>query len=124
MFLGLLFGCTGFVIMGAANFAWVFMAGIPFVALWGLAGPSMQSLMSRRVAPTEQGQLQGALGSIRGITGMIGPVIVTGTFAQTAGPRALIEAPGTVYYLAAALVIATMFVAWRATQPRAALATE
>ena len=40
--------------------------------LWGFAGPSAQSLMSRRVTPHEQGQLQGAQSSLRGIGGLIG----------------------------------------------------
>jgi len=124
MMLGLLFGFTGFVLLGSANTGAMFMTGIPFMALWGLAGPSMQSLMSRRVQSNEQGQLQGAMGSIRGITGMIGPLVMTGTFTLTAGPRAFIEVPGMVYYLAAALVIATLFVAWRATQLRAVLVTQ
>ncbi len=124
MLLGLLFGFIGFTILGIANVGTVFMVGIPFVALWGLAGPSMQSLMSRRVQATEQGQLQGALGSIRGITGMVGPLVMTGTFALTAGPRALTEAPGIVYFLAATLVLATWFVAWRATRMRVAVVAE
>jgi MFS transporter, DHA1 family, tetracycline resistance protein len=118
MYLGLVFGFTGFAILGAASSGSLFMAGIPFIALWGLAGPAMQSLMSRRVSATEQGQLQGAIGSIRGITGMLGPLIMTGTFAYTAGSRALFEAPGMVYFLAAAFVIATLLLVWRATQSR------
>jgi MFS transporter, DHA1 family, tetracycline resistance protein len=47
----------------------------------GLFGPSVQGLMTRRVAPTEQGQLQGADSSIMGITGLIGPALFTLTFA-------------------------------------------
>ena len=34
--------------------------GVPVMALWGLAGPALQGLMSRLVSPSEQGQLQGA----------------------------------------------------------------
>lgn len=124
MYLGLMFGVIGFVLLGMAYTGAMFMAGIPFIAMWGLAGPSMQSQMSRRVSSVEQGQLQGAIGSIRGITGMIGPIIVTGTFSITAGSRAFIEAPGTVYYLAAAFVVATLLLVWRTTQARAALVTE
>jgi len=123
MYLGLAFGFTGFVVMGMANVGLVFLVGIPFVALWGLAGPAMQALMSRRVQANEQGQLQGAVGSIRGITGMIGPGLMTGTFALTAGSRAWIEAPGMVYYLAGALVIATWVLVWRATKMQTALAS-
>jgi DHA1 family tetracycline resistance protein-like MFS transporter len=124
MFLGLFFGLVGFVLVGYANVAWVFMLSIPFLALWGLAGPAMQSLMSQRVQASEQGQLQGAMGSIRGITGMIGPIVMLGTFSYTAGQDALVEAPGTVYYLAAALVVVTWVVAWSAIKHRVALAPE
>lgn len=124
MYAGLLFGFAGFVILGMAHTGTVFMLGIPFIALWGLSGPAMQSLMSCRVQPNEQGQLQGAIGSIRGITGMIGPIIMTGTFAQTAGSRAMIEAPGTVYYLAAALVIVTLLLVWRVARTQTTLAIE
>jgi DHA1 family tetracycline resistance protein-like MFS transporter len=119
MVMGLTFGAVGFAMFGSANSGLFFLAGIPFVALWGMAGPAMQSLMSRRVLATEQGQLQGAVGSIRGMTGMIGPILMGGLFSQTAGPRALIEAPGAIYYLAAILVIATITIAWFATKQRA-----
>ncbi len=122
MMLGLVFGFVGFIVLGGASVGAIFMAGIPFVALWGLAGPAMQSLMSRRVQANEQGQLQGALGSIRGITGMIGPILMTGVFTQTAGPRAITELPGAVYFVAALLVVFTLSIAWRATQPSAVLA--
>ena len=44
-------------------------AGIPWQALWGIANPASMALMSRRVGPDEQGQLQGANASIAGIAG-------------------------------------------------------
>jgi hypothetical protein len=37
--------------------------GIPVMALWGVAGAAIQALMTRRVAPDQQGQLQGATSS-------------------------------------------------------------
>lgn len=113
---GLICGIGGFVLSGAANTGAIFLLSIPLIALWGLAGPAMQSLMSRRVLATEQGQLQGAVGSIRGITGMIGPIVMTNVFAVTAGSHALIEEPGAVYYLAAMLLVVTMLMAWFATR--------
>ncbi len=51
------------------------------MAFWGLAGPATQSLMTRRVSSSEQGQLQGAIASINGVTGLIGPTLFTQTFA-------------------------------------------
>ena len=56
-----------------------FWAGIPLLALWGFASPAALGLMSHRVGPTEQGQLQGANASIMGIANLLGP----GLFAQT-----------------------------------------
>jgi DHA1 family tetracycline resistance protein-like MFS transporter len=121
MALGLLFGCIGFAVLGGADNSAMFVFGIPLIAMWGLAGPAMQSLMSRRVHATEQGRLQGALGSIRGITGMLGPVLMGGLFTQTAGPRAPVEAPGAVYFLASILVVCTFAVAWRSVRTSATL---
>jgi len=124
MTFGLLAGCIGFALMGAAGAGGVFMAGIPFIAFWGLAGPSIQALMSRRVLATEQGQLQGALGGIRGIVGVVGPLLIAKVFKFTAGANALVELPGTVYFCSAALLIFTFSVAWRSTQRHSVLATE
>ena len=124
MVYGMLCGCVGFFIFGFASTGLMFMFGIPLIALWGIAGPAIQSQMSRRVQANEQGQLQGAVASIRGITGVIGPFVMNGTFALTAGKSALIELPGMVYYLAAMLVAFTLLVAWAGTQARSVLATE
>jgi DHA1 family tetracycline resistance protein-like MFS transporter len=62
-----------------------------------------------------QGELQGALGSVRGISMLIGPALFTLTFAQFAGPwraRGLIGAP---WLLAAALYAVSLVIAWRVT---------
>ena len=78
---GLLFGSLGMVIYGLAPTGPMFWLGVPVMALWGLVGPSLQDMMSRRVSPSEQGQLQGANSSSRSIAGLIGPAVFTATFA-------------------------------------------
>ena len=70
---GLLFGLSGFVLYGLAPSGLWFMAGVPLVALGGLSGPAMQGLMTREIGPSDQGKLQGALASIQGVAGLIGP---------------------------------------------------
>ena len=67
----------GFFVYGFAHRG----LGIPFKAFWGLTGPATQALMSRRVNGSEQGQLQGALASINGMTGLIGPTLFSQIFA-------------------------------------------
>src|ERR1700732_1402401 len=78
---GLFCGFLGFAGFALASRGWMIIAVIPFIALWGIAGPAMQSLMSRRVDPSSQGKLQGAINSLRAITGMAGPVLFTQVFA-------------------------------------------
>lgn len=114
--LGLACGATGMAIYGAASAGWVFLAGIPVMALWGLAGPSAQSLMSRRVDPSEQGQLQGANSAMQAITGMIGPALFTQAFAQAIAKRGGLELPGLPFYLASAMLVASALIAWRVTR--------
>ena len=74
LLVGLLCGAIGFSVYGVASEGWIFWLGIPVMAFWGLAGPATQALMTRRVSSSEQGQLQGAIASINGLTGLIGPI--------------------------------------------------
>ena len=80
---GLVCGVAGFLLFALASSGSLFLVGIAFLALMGIANPAFQALMSRRVDPMEQGQLQGALGSIRAVTGMLGPIMFTQIFAAS-----------------------------------------
>lgn len=102
---GLLFGATGMAIYGLAPTSFWFVVGIPIMALWGLYGPSAQGLMTRRVGPTAQGQLQGALSSVTGITGIIGPGLFSFTFATSIDPSRSWHVPGIAFLLASALLV-------------------
>lgn len=109
---GLSCGVGGFLAFGLAPVGAVFLVGIALVALWGVANPSFQSLMSRRIDPAEQGQLQGALGSIRAVTGMIGPLVFTQVFAAAVrhGGEPVLGAP---FLLSAVLLALTMVIGAR-----------
>jgi MFS transporter, DHA1 family, tetracycline resistance protein len=109
---GLLFGSLGMVIYGLAPTGPLFWLGVPVMALWGVAGPSLQDMMSRRVGPSEQGQLQGANSSSRSIAGLIGPGIFTATFAHMIG-----WLPGASFLLAALLLMLAAGVTWVVTAP-------
>jgi DHA1 family tetracycline resistance protein-like MFS transporter len=71
--------------------------------------------MTRRVGPSEQGELQGALGSIRGASMLIGPGIFAATFAQFIGPWHAAGVPGAPWYIAAVMYAVAALIAWRAT---------
>jgi DHA1 family tetracycline resistance protein-like MFS transporter len=109
---GLFCGFLGFLIYAIAPTTWWFLLGLPVSALWGFAGPNAQGLMTRRVSPSEQGQLQGAISSLRGIAGLLGPLLFTQTFASVVGPGHPIAWSGAPFMLAAILLCASLGTAW------------
>jgi DHA1 family tetracycline resistance protein-like MFS transporter len=111
LLLGLFFGFIGFLGFALATRGWILLAVIPFIALWGIAGPAMQSLMSKHVDGSSQGKLQGAINSLRAITGMAGPVLFTQVFAMAIAPHVKIYFPGAPYFLAAVLLLASLALA-------------
>src|SRR5205823_15031731 len=116
---GLLFGTIGFAGFALAARGWVILAVIPFIALWCIAAPAMQSLMARHVDPSSQGKLQGAINSLRAITGMAGPVLFTQIFTIAISPHYEIHLPGAPYYLAAVLLLSSLLLAVYVTRSRA-----
>ncbi len=114
---GLLFGVISFLCYGLAPSSLIFLAGIPLGGLLGLTGPSMQALMTQRVKPSEQGQLQGALSSMRGISGMIGPLLFTQIFTVAIQGDRLPHLPGAPYLLSAVLILGAVLLSWRVARP-------
>jgi DHA1 family tetracycline resistance protein-like MFS transporter len=122
MLAGLLFGVAGFTIYGLAVTGAIFWAALPVTALWGLSGPPMQGMMTRHVSASEQGQLQGALSSLRGIAFMIGPLVFTNVFASFIGTNRDWHLPGAPYLLAALMIGVSTLIAWQTTRLKSILA--
>ena len=121
LLLGLSCGMLGFGIYGFADHGWMFLVGIPISAIWGLAAPSTQALITRQVGPEVQGRIQGALMSLVSMAGIIGPGIFAGSFGWFIGPRAPVHLPGAPFLIAALLLGAAIAIAWRyarETSPR------
>lgn len=114
---GLLFGGLGFVVYGVAWSTAIFMGGILVGSLWSLAGPTSQSLMTRRVSASVQGELQGAIASLRGVAMLIGPGMFSLTFAYFIAPEHAL--PGAPWYLAGALLLVSLVIAWVVTEDKA-----
>ena len=58
-----------------------YICAMPVSCLGGLLIPGLQGMMSRRVGPSEQGQLQGANQSMAGLASMMGPSLFGLSFA-------------------------------------------
>jgi MFS transporter, DHA1 family, tetracycline resistance protein len=113
LLLGLGCGAAGFLIYGAAPTGPLFWLGIPVMALWGVAGAALQALTTQRVAPDQQGQLQGATSSVQSVSQLVGPFLFTLTFAYFIGAQAPLKLPGAPFLLASALLVLALVIAAR-----------
>jgi DHA1 family tetracycline resistance protein-like MFS transporter len=86
------------------------------MAMWGFAMPAAQALMTRQVAPTEQGRLQGSVGSLNSVAGIIGPLLFTSVFAQVTGRHVHSYWVGLTFWMAAAMILASLLLAMRGTR--------
>jgi MFS transporter, DHA1 family, tetracycline resistance protein len=110
---GMVIGMTGLAVFALAPIGLLFALGIPLWALFGLTNPSLQSLMSRRVDQLEQGRLQGALASLRGIASLVAPLLFTGAFAAPVGSFRHLGMPGAPFLLGVLLLAASLAAATR-----------
>lgn len=125
MIFGLCGGAVGIALMGWAPTGVAFIVAMFPNALWGLAMPTLQSLMTRRVGESEQGQLQGANMSVASIAGVASPLFFgwiysvsvgegggraaawlsdRGLPAVSAAVDALLSEPGLAFYLASVVL--------------------
>lgn len=112
------FGACGLLMAGLARNGALFLASIPIISIWNMGMPAAQSIMTRRVSEREQGELQGALGSLRSITFLIGPGLFSWTYAWFIDPARTVHVPGGPYFVGAALLFTAMLMSTRIEQPR------
>lgn len=116
LLLGATAGVIGLTIQGLAPHGWMFWLGIPFNSLWGFTHAAANSLMSRRLGPSEQGRLQGANACMMGIAGLIGPGLFSQVYAVALAHPGAFPGPGAPFFVAVALLLVALVMAVRATR--------
>ncbi|MEK6566759.1 MAG: MFS transporter, partial [Bacteroidota bacterium] len=113
VYVGLGFYSLGLLLLAFANQSWMMFAFLVPYCLGGIAGPSLQGIMSTQVPPNEQGELQGALSSLISVTMIIGPPLMTNSFAFFTGNGAPFRFPGAPMFIGALLTLASALIARR-----------
>lgn len=121
LYIGQFFGAIGMFIAGLARTGAVYLASIPIISMWNISMPAAQGMMTQRVSEREQGELQGAIGSLRSLAFLIGPGLFSWTFAFFIDPKRSFQLPGAPYYLAATLLFTAMLMSMRIRQPQMAV---
>lgn len=112
MILGLCGGTVGIALMGWAPTGVAFILAMLPNALWGLAMPTLQSLMTRRVSESEQGQLQGANMSVASIAGVASPLFFGWVYSESVEQGMWAPNPGLAFYLAAGVLALAALIGW------------
>jgi len=95
-----------------AEAGWMLPWIAAFGALGGLAGPSIQSMVTKTVDETEQGEVQGALTSLQGLTSIAAPLVFTsGLFGYFTSKNAPIIFAGAPFLLGGVLIFVAFFTA-------------
>ena len=119
IFLGLGLYGLGLLLFAFATKTWMMFVFLVPYCLGGLAGPALQSVISAKVPPNEQGQLQGALTSLQSATAIIGPPIMTNLFAFFTQPSAPVYFPGAPFLLASVIMAVSGVLAYFALRAKA-----
>lgn len=108
--IGLSMYVVGMLLFAFASQGWMMFAFMIPYSLGGIAGPSIQSLMTSHVPSNEQGELQGALTSLVSLTSIIGPLVMTGLFSYFTSPTTPVYFPGAPFMMGAILTLASVFI--------------
>ncbi|CAO3425633.1 TCR/Tet family MFS transporter [Azospirillum doebereinerae] len=78
--LGVAGACTTLIVMTFATQSWMIFAIMPVFALGGIGVPALQSLASRQVNESQQGQFQGVLASALSLASIVAPLAFSSVY--------------------------------------------
>ncbi|MEM9144284.1 MAG: TCR/Tet family MFS transporter [Bacteroidota bacterium] len=108
---GFLLWTLGMFLFALAKEPWMLYAFLVPYALGGVAGPTVQGIISNQVSEKEQGNLQGAITGLVSITAIVGQLLFSPVFYYFIRPEAAVYFPGAPYVVAAGLLFMAFLLA-------------
>lgn len=110
---GFIFWTLGMILLSLAftpSLLYIFL--VPYI-LGGIAGPTLQGVISNEVPDNEQGNLQGTITSIAGLTAFIGPILFSTIFTFFTKKDAVFYYPGASFALGGIILVVATFIAFK-----------
>lgn len=103
--------CIALIVMAFANQGWMVFAIMPIFALGGIGAPALQSLATRQVGESQQGQFQGVLASAVSLASIICPLAFSSVYftVRAQWPGAIWLSALVVYAIMVPLVLDLRF---------------
>lgn len=108
---GVASACVALLVMAFATQSWMIFAIMPIFALAGIGVPALQSLATRQVDESEQGQFQGMLASAVSLASIVAPLAFSSFYfvAKSQWPGAIWLSVVVVYVISVPLVLGLRF---------------
>ncbi|MGB4960184.1 MAG: TCR/Tet family MFS transporter [Saprospiraceae bacterium] len=103
----------GMFLFAFATQTWMMFAFLLPYCFGGIAMPNLQSYMVGKVAPNQQGELQGGLTSLMSLTTIIGPIMMTSLFYYFTTELAPFMFPGAAFFMGGILMAISLSITWR-----------
>ena len=100
--LGYGFAMAAYACLSAAVLPVLVFAGLVLQSMGAISGPAVQAMVSSRTPADRQGEMQGALSSLQGLTAIVSPLFAGWLFGVFTGPHAPVWFPGAPFLAAAA----------------------
>ena len=113
---GIAVASVGYFGYGIASASWMMFAWLATWFLGALVMPSTNALMSHRVEKSAQGELQGAVASLFGLSSIVGPPLMTQLFGRFSAPDAPVQLPGAAFFASTLLAWTSFALYYRATR--------
>jgi DHA1 family tetracycline resistance protein-like MFS transporter len=108
---GVAAACVALIVMAFATQAWMIFAVMPVFALGGIGAPALQSLATRQVDESQQGEFQGVLASAVSLASIVCPLAFSSIYfgVRAQWPGAIWLSALVVYAIVVPLVLGLRF---------------
>ncbi len=97
---GYTFAACAYAAFAFARAGWAIYLGVVLQSFGAIAGPAVQAMISANAGPDRQGEIQGALASLQGLTAIVSPLAAGWLFGAFTGPDAPVYFPGAPFLMA------------------------
>ena len=115
---------VAYLCMAFAPAGWVVLLGIVLQAVGAITNPAVQGLVSASASADRQGETQGALSSVQGLTAIVSPLVASWVFSTFTGPIAPILLPGAPFVVSALAFGVSIWAVWGVRPPPALVTSE
>lgn len=112
VYIGFTLYCIGLLLFAFATKGWMMYVFLVPYCLGGIAGPSLQGILSNQIPRNEQGELSGMVTSMMSLTAIFGPPLMTNLFSFFTSAKAPVLFSGAPFLLASILVLLSLWMVY------------